>query len=439
MAQVGRVRQSIDYEFIAPLIGVYNSTNKYKYKCKTISDLEFLESGIGRCMENIMSGREWMQLQQDLQIAQLAVSQYMEIKDEIAQCGVNNFFSALKSDRRLKLLKLLATMLTDEYKNNKINDPFKNFPELDNFAIYAGDGHSHKASEHENKVDGKKYAPCHLYMVNLRTNLATHMDVARPKSKKEHEISMLQRIGGPGLRMGEPTKTKVIIIYDKAIVDYSSWHNWKFGSGVYIVSESKCNMAKLKCSINDVDMTNPINAGVLSSQNVGIGKGLLVRVIKYKDPDEGTIHEFVTTELNVEPGLICFMYKMRWIIEKIFDQFKNSFYEQKAWAKSDIAKSIQANFICLTHNLISILQDVLEEEEGCTEEKILRRRDMEIGKLQEKCKKQNIAINPMLLEVRRPPQVTKQLIRWLRVAIFHKTSWELFVERSRVLMSEYIL
>jgi hypothetical protein len=38
-------------------------------------------------------------------------------------------------------------------------------------------------------------------------------------------------------------------------------------------------------------------------------------------------------------------------IEETFHTFKQAMREKKAWAKSPVARQMQANFICLCHNL----------------------------------------------------------------------------------------
>ena len=47
---------------------------------------------------------------------------------------------------------------------------------------------------------------------------------------------------------------------------------------------------------------------------------------------------------------------MRWDIEKVFVQIKNALLEQKALAKSMNAKSIQAQMICMAHNLSLLME-----------------------------------------------------------------------------------
>ena len=69
------------------------------------------------------------------------------------------------------------------------------------------------------------------------------------------------------------------------------------------------------------------------------------KTLKYKCPISGKTYGFVTSLSNVPPGLIAYLYKTRWDIEKIFDQVKNKLAEKKAWATSDTAKKMQAQFI----------------------------------------------------------------------------------------------
>jgi len=61
--------------------------------------------------------------------------------------------------------------------------------------------------------------------------------------------------------------------------------------------------------------------------------------------------------LSVEPGIVALLYKSRWDIEKVFDAFKNKFGETKSWASSATAKTNQARLICLTHNLMTLMEE----------------------------------------------------------------------------------
>ncbi len=68
---------------------------------------------------------------------------------------------------------------------------------------------------------------------------------------------------------------------------------------------------------------DPINAGVKSYELVGCSTGVTVHRVVYECPISGDMFSFVTSLTNIPPGLIAYLYKTRWDIEKIFDQVKN--------------------------------------------------------------------------------------------------------------------
>jgi hypothetical protein len=50
--------------FIAPLTDAYSGSQR-KYDCSELGDLDFLESGISRCISAVTSGRDFLQLHGD--------------------------------------------------------------------------------------------------------------------------------------------------------------------------------------------------------------------------------------------------------------------------------------------------------------------------------------------------------------------------------------
>ena len=65
-----------------------------------------------------------------------------------------------------------------------------------------------------------------------------------------------------------------------------------------------------------------------------------MRRIAYRDPATQEYDEFITSEMTLAPGLIAQFYRMRWDIEKVYDEVKNRLHEQKAWASSATAKTM---------------------------------------------------------------------------------------------------
>ena len=135
--------------------------------CNEYPDQMYLHAGVGRVIEGAHSGRQWVQLLQALINTTLSVA---------------NFFAALRSTRRLRLLEevdLDVRQQTDRLVREH-GDPFAEHPELQGFEVYATDGHSHGASAHEEPRHGKKRAVNHIFSLNLRTHSMAHLTVTQP-------------------------------------------------------------------------------------------------------------------------------------------------------------------------------------------------------------------------------------------------------------------
>jgi hypothetical protein len=128
--------------------------------------------------------------------------------------------------------------------------------------------------------------------------------------------------------------------------------------------------------VQPFDRHSGINAGVLADELVGTSNGVMLRRVTFHDLHSGSTFEFLTslTDSDVPPGVVAQLYKMRWNVEKTFDEMKNKLAETKAWAKSPTAKQMQAQFICMTLNLVSLLAHTLEVEEGITNNAESRRK-----------------------------------------------------------------
>lgn len=66
------------------------------------------------------------------------------------------------------------------------------------------------------------------------------------------------------------------------------------------------------------DRQDPINAGVLSYDYVGCSAGVAMFRVKYQCPVTGKKFNFINSLSNISPGLIAYLYKLRWDIEKFF-------------------------------------------------------------------------------------------------------------------------
>ena len=186
--------------FIAPLTDAYSGSQR-KYDCRELGDLDFLESGISRCISAVTSGRDFLQLHGD--------SGRREIERTL-------FFKALKSARRLENLASVNLNVA-RLMGSRRPDPLAEIGELSCFDIYAGDGHFHEAACHDphkpkrpkptaKKANGdrqkqaKKLQTGHFFMLGMRDHHLRHHALAepRPGGGNEHDMHALKRVGLKG-------------------------------------------------------------------------------------------------------------------------------------------------------------------------------------------------------------------------------------------------
>ena len=125
------------------------------------------------------------------------------------------------------------------------------------------------------------------------------------------------------------------------------------------------------------------------------------------------------------PGVLAWLYKTRWDIEKSFDEIKNKLGEQKAWGSSATAKSMQAQFICLTLNLLHLLEHELKEKEGIVNEAEDKRREKRLGLVREGLKKAGAVLPKALELVQRSTQHSVKFIRWAAARLWQNNPWKL--------------
>ena len=78
---------------------------------------------------------------------------------------------------------------------------------------------------------------------------------------------------------------------------------------------------------------------------------------------------YSTLNRNIRPGLICWLYFLRWKVEKAFDCFKNDLGEKKAWATGKNALQIQGKCICIIYNFILFLSETIQKTHHCKDKK----------------------------------------------------------------------
>ena len=397
--------------FFAPISELLSKLN-HRRACPKLSDEDWLEIGICRVVEGVKSGRDFLQ----------------SMHGKLKLPSVNHFFDTLKSKRRLALCADANAQLTATMTRS-VPDAFAAYPCLKDFDLYAADGHAHAAAVHDahqysktSATGNAKFATSHIYSLNLRSHALTHLSVAdQITRRKEHEMRTLKRLRLDDLRQGAPRGRKLLYVYDPACIDYGLWSELK-RSGVYFLTRLKSNARMQKSGSRPYDPNDPLNAGVILDQQVGLG-GVMMRHVQYRCPQSGESYDFLTNEMTIPPGLIARIYRMRWDIEKVYDEMKNKLDEQKAWASTPTAKTMQANFICLTHNLMVIQEHRLKAEENVTNTSEIKRKAQRLEDEISRLAENNETLPVLLQDFQRLTQRSVKYVRWLRAYLFSNAPW----------------
>ncbi len=415
--------------FFAPLIDVYPDSLR-QYDCTGISDVHYAQLGVLRTLSSSLSGQEFLQ---------------HHAEQNVAEIDPGHFFKALKSGRRLanitSLNDLLAGPMTAE-----LPDPYAQCRELDGWDLYAADGHYHKAACFDPKTSGSKESPSaiatsaiatgHFFRANLRTHHLSCLDMVAPEDgkKKVHDMRVIKRSTAESLRYGGPKGRKVMLVWDKACIDYRLWYKLKHIHGIYFLTMEKSNSTAEICSPDMLDRTEPRNDGVASDHLVGTSNGIQLRRIVYTNPEDGSTFVYLTNDFTLPAYQLVLLYKHRWDIEKIFHQFKSKLNERKSWASSPEAKQSNAVFECLAHNLLLIFEAQMILKEALRDEVELKRQE---GRTRSPIKTNDDGIvrgapNFINSAVRRATQRTQRFIRWVRGRIYQQAPWSESLARLRV-------
>ena len=126
---------------------------------------------------------------------------------------------------------------------------------------------------------------------------------------------------------------------------------------------------------------------------------------------------------------------LRWKIEKVFDCFKNSFGEIKAWATGSKATQIQGNLICLVYNFVQFLSEKTKKHESCEDEKAEKKYAKNLELRERKAAALGRFIHPLIYTSRRISRISYQFIRSVRNHLFSKKPLSLvlpiFADRLR--------
>lgn len=396
--------------------------------CTGISDIELIDMAIDRVMGEYCSGRDFLQNKNEL-----------EGKD-VARA---TFFGALQSPRRLKLMEDISEAFNHQiscYMEAFGTDYLSNFPELTKYQVYSGDGHYIDHSCHTKKdTSGKNYAAGTLYIQNIRTGLISPLSTITDGQRKSHEVPIFR--DSVDALPSSPLK-KVLWILDRAYVD-KSWWPQKVKDGQHVIVRVKKNAVLTECKNIAFDSSKEINTGVTRVYKAKMGckpekEVHTHKIIEYTDPETGREYQFLCTVDHIEPGLVAWLYFLRWRIEKSFDNLKNDFFEQKAWATGQNALMIQSSVIAMVYNFMRFIKEFLHSEEELVDEKVDKKYQKALEVREKKAKQKGRSIHPFMKKLTRMPKLSAQFIRSIKNHFYQNIRFCDLIPTFRESMSFYL-
>ena len=387
------------------------------------SDAEFVTLGVRRINTFHPSGRSFLQSVRQCDLTEVSVKAY---------------FGAAKSLRRLAMLHELNTGVGREIFLKK--DRFAPFPELAGRAVLALDGHDVEHATHEppaGMANGRAEVPdtaTGIFLRDLRTGAAR---VLAQTAGHQHEWAAVKARPWSDFLWQSNDKGTILVI-DPVAVDFAFLRGAKFKGGFTVITRTKSNLV--------VRQTRPLqwakqdrrNQGVLSDERVWFAEPGEFRRIRYQDPETGEIHEYLTTEFHLAPGVIAQLYRLRWDIEKFFDICENLLGQKRAWGTGPVAAQVQNEFLVLTHNLLLLLSLKWEAQEGITDVKVEEKYDAALKQRTKTARQQGKTVSPWVRALRRITRWSSQFTRWVQDALVHCWEWAAAVTKLKPLMAGYM-
>ena len=389
---------TVNEAFFYPLAGLAERS-PHARPCPEFPDEDYVRFGVQRVLESSESGRGFLQ----------------EHGPRLANAPTqSNYFATLHSSRRCAWLEQISQTVL-KMANQTLVDRLMEIPELASYDCFAVDGHWHKAATHDLRHEGTKMAVGHFYSLNLRTH--SLRPLAAGQGLHEHDMSALKRIKPRGLRQDVPQGRRVLIVYDKAGIDFAYWKRCRQECAVYFLSRVKENRVLEWEQSIDWNRADTRNHGVMEDMHVRTREGHSLRMICYIDPISGKAFEFLTHEMDLPPGVLVELYRRRWDVEKVFDALKNKLGQIKAWATSLVAKQTQAQFLALTHNLLLLDEQSLATRHGVNNDAEDNRRRQRIVECAQAGVGSGSPLSTLLLHARGATQRSVKFIRWLRTSL----------------------
>ena len=341
----------------------------------------------------------------------------------------STYSDALSSKTRAAVLQSAVDALV-KIASKMLPDRFATLKDLGDRAVFAIDGSYQKESTHFNRVTpkngGEDNHKGHMMLTVFDVRLGVPVNVAI-ETGNTHETRVL--VDNFDVKGGCLQARDALFVVDRAFVNMPLWDKQKKRYRQTSITRWKDNLKVTASKPRKLSKTT-INEGVLLDEEITLNASVEPwRRITYCSP-EGKTLVFLSNELDLEPGIIAFLYLRRWDEEKCFDTWKNDFSSKKAWSKSQQGILQQALLAIMTSILLKIFCHNQQAKLEITDNKCLKKQDA----LAQKQAKDNDQRIPWYREIyRQTAKISRQLIRFLKECYMKKASQELYERELRPL------
>ena len=146
-------------------------------------------------------------------------------------------------------------------------------------------------------------------------------------------------------------------------------------------------------------------------------------------------YAYITNELELEPGIIAFLYHRRWDKEKYYDTFKNDLAGAKAWGKSSVSIEQQALMGIVTVLLTRLFLQRRQQDLQLDKPDATQDRKHQIKQDQASSSKNSVTHRAFWTHL---SKITKQVWRFLKNCFMYKHSLEYYQRQLKPLLLKYL-
>jgi hypothetical protein len=189
-------------------------------------------------------------------------------------------------------------------------------------------------------------------LLDLRGNIPGFIHISDGKLHDVHALELL-----------EP-EARAIYVMDRGYLDFARLYGLHLASA-FFVTRAKSNMKWHRVYSMPTDRTT----GIICDQHIALDGShthrnypLLLRRIRFKDPDTGKTFLFLTNQMTLPAMTTCALYKNRWQVELFFKWIKQHLRIKRFFGTSENAVKTQIWIAVSVYLLVAIIKKKLQPD-----------------------------------------------------------------------------